>query len=159
LGFLFMTPPEENQGAYSRKALVTSPMPWSMVTRWEHTTVGHRGTDYERWKAERAEELLAQIEDIHPGFRQCIEKMETSSPLTIRDFYGVKEGSLYGFSKDCTNIALTQVPVITKIRNILLTGQNINLHGICGVPLTSISTCEAILGINYVLNRINECSD
>ena len=159
LGFLFMTPPEENQGAYSRKALVTSPMPWSMVRQWEHTTVGHRGTDYERWKAERAEELLAQIEDIHPGFRQCIEKMETSSPLTIRDFYGVKEGSLYGFSKDCTNIALTQVPVITKIRNLLLTGQNINLHGICGVPLTSISTCEAILGINYVLNRINECSD
>ena len=36
-----------------------------------------------------------------------------------------------------------------KIEKLLLTGQNNNLHGFCGVPLTAINTCEAILGINY----------
>jgi hypothetical protein len=25
------------------------------------------------------------------------------------------------------------------------------------VPLTAINTCEAILGLNYVVNKINEC--
>ena len=75
---------------------------------------------------------------------------------TAMDFYGIKEGSLCGFSKDWHNLAITQVPVVTKVKNLLLTGQNNNLHGFCGVPLTAIQTCEALLGQNYVLNKINE---
>lgn len=158
LGFLFMTPPDSNQGEYSRKVLVTAPMPYYMTRQWENTVVGHRGYEYELWKNDRTQDLLTLIDEMHPGFSNCIDRVEASSPLTIRDYYGVKEGSICGFSKDCTNIALSQVPVVTKIRNLLLTGQNNNLHGICGVPLTAINTCEAILGTNYVINKINECA-
>lgn len=157
LGFLMMTPPNENQGEYATKMLVTAPMPFEMVQKWENTTVGHRGADYEKWKEERAHELLAQMEEMYPGFSDAIEAINTSSPLTIRDFYGVKEGSICGYAKNCQNIALSQVPVVTKVRNLLLTGQNNNLHGFCGVPLTAINTCEAILGLNYVINKINAC--
>ena len=110
------------------------------------------------WKKRQADRLLSQIELIHPGFTDCIDRMETSSPLTIRDYYAVKDGSISGYSKDCHNIALSQVPVVTKISNLLLTGQNNNLHGFCGVPLTAITTSEAILGTNYVINRINSCA-
>jgi len=53
---------------------------------------------------------------------------------------------------------LTQIPVYTKVRNLLLTGQNINLHGICGVPLTAINTAEAILGTNTIINLINDAN-
>ena len=159
LGFLFMTPPEDNQGEYATKALVTAPMPWAMVKQWENTTVEHRGEEYLQWKEEKTRCLLSLIENLHPGFEGCIDKIVSSSPLTIRDFYGVKEGSISGFSKDCNNIALSQVPVVTKIKNLLLTGQNINLHGFCGVPLTAINTCEALLGTNVIINKINECND
>lgn len=159
LGFLFMTPPNEDQGEYATKVLVTAPMPFQMVKQWEHTTVGHRGADYEKWKADCARLLLEQLEEMHPGFSEAIEAINTSSPLTIRDYYGVKEGSICGYAKNCQNIILSQVPVVTKIRNLLLTGQNINLHGFCGVPLTAINTCEAILGINYIINKINACTD
>lgn len=154
LGFLMMTPPEEQQGPYARKVLVTAPMPFGMARRWEHTTTGHRGSDYEQWKQEMADHLLAMMEEMHPGFRDAVEAVNTSSPLTIRDYYGAKEGTLCGFSKDWQNIAFSQVPVVTKVRNLLLTGQNNNLHGFCGVPLTAIQTCEAILGMNYVIERI-----
>lgn len=154
LGFLLMTPPEPDQGPYSRKVLVTAPMPFDHVRRWEHTTTGHRGADYESWKQEMAERLLAQVEELHPGFREQIMAINTSSPLTIRDYYGVKEGAISGFSKDCRNITLSTVPVVTKVRNLLLTGQNNHLHGFCGVPLTSILTCEAILGQNKVLEKL-----
>lgn len=156
LGFLMMTPPNSHQGQYATKVLITAPMPFDMVRRWEDTTVGHRGAEYEAWKAKCAELLLAQIEEMHPGFQACIEAVNTSSPLTIRDFYGVKDGSICGFAKNCQNIVLSQVPVVTKVRNLLLTGQNVNLHGFCGVPLTAITTCEAILGRNYIVNKINE---
>ena len=157
LGFLFMTPPNHQQGQYATKVLVTAPMPFEMVKKWEHTVVGHRSEDYEEWKKEKTEALLRQIEDIHPGFRECIADINASSPLTIRDYYHVKEGSICGFSKDCHHIALSQVPVVTKVSNLYLTGQNNNMHGFCGVPLTAINTCEAILGINHVINKINEC--
>ena len=162
LGFLFMTPPEECSvgcdSCSASKALVTAPMPFEMVAQWENTTVGHRGSDYEGWKEEKAAALLRQVEDLHPGFGECIEAVNTASPLTIRDFYGAKDGTICGFSKDCRNIALSQLPVVTKIDNLLLTGQNNNLHGFCGVPLTAINTCETLLGMNYVINKINSCA-
>ena len=156
LGFLMMTPPEEHQGHYATKVLITAPMSFDMVLPWKDTTVGRRGKDYLAWKEEKSKALLAQIEEMHPGFGDCIEAVNTSSPLTIRDFYGVKDGSICGFSKDCRNITLSQVPVVTKISNLLLTGQNNNLHGFCGVPLTAINTCEAIVGINEIISKIEE---
>lgn len=163
LGFLFMTPPERGHSSTtsaegiaqnSTKALVTAPMPFSMVKKWENTTTGHRDASYEAWKTEMTEALLRQVEDMHPGFADCIEAINSASPLTIRDYYGAKEGTICGFSKDCQNIALSHLPVVTKIDNLLLTGQNNNLHGFCGVPLTAINTCEALLGINYVINKL-----
>lgn len=155
LGFLLMTPPEAEQGTYSRKVLVTAPMTFDHVKQWEHThTPGGRGVDYEAWKRVMAERLLDQVEELHPGFRSGVEAICTSSPLTIRDYYGVKEGAISGFSKDCRNITLSTVPVVTKVRNLLLTGQNNNLHGFCGVPLTAINTCEAILGQDYLIERL-----
>ena len=175
LGFLFMTPPEDantgtahnnrlgrqdgwTEGAtHANKAMVTAPMPFSMARAWEHTTTGHRDASYYDWKAQMTEALLRHVEEIHPGFSRCIEAVNSASPLTIRDFYGVKEGTICGFSKDCTNMALSHLPVVTKVGNLLLTGQNNNLHGFCGVPLTAINTCEAILGTNYVLNKMGQC--
>ncbi|MBO4663963.1 MAG: NAD(P)/FAD-dependent oxidoreductase [Bacteroidaceae bacterium] len=156
LGFLYMTPPEIEQGEYSTKLIVTAPMAWEYVKKWENTTVGHRGEEYEAWKKECCEKLLDMMEEVHPGIRDCIDKINTASPLTIRDYYGVKEGGMCGFSKDYKNIILSQVPVVTKIPNLLLTGQCNNLHGFCGVPLTAIVTSEVILGMNYVINKINE---
>ena len=150
-----MTPPTAEQGPFSRKMIITSPMSFDAVRRWEHTSTGKRGDEYLHWKKTQAEKLLGIMERIYPGFHEKIEAVHTSSPLTIRDYYHVKEGSMYGFSKDAQNIALSQVPIATKIGNLLLTGQNINLHGICGVPLTAINTAEALLGKNTLIRAIN----
>lgn len=155
IGFLFMTAPDDNQGEYATKVLITAPMLFEETAQWNDTMVGHRGDDYEKWKEEKAQQLLMRVEEIHPRFRDCIDKMITASPLTIRDFYGVKDGSLCGYSKDYKNMALSQVPVVTKVDNLLLTGQNNNLHGFCGVPLTAINTAEVILGKNFILNQLN----
>ena len=105
------------------------------------------------------EKLLDKMEEMYPNFRDCIEAMNTASPLTIRDYYGVKEGAMCGYLKDCNNMTLSRVPVVTKAKNLFLTGQNCGGHGFCGVPLTAISTCEAILGRNYILNKINGVSE
>ena len=155
LGYLMMTPPEEGQGEFAEKIILTAPMLWNEVSRWADSTVGHRPAEYLRWKEECAQILLDRMEMMFPGFRGCVEDYNTASPLTVRDFYGVKEGAMCGFSKDCHNLLLSQVTVVTKIPNLLLTGQNVTLHGFCGVPVTAINTCDVILGHNYVVNKIN----
>lgn len=155
LGFLYMTPPDIGQGEYATKLAVTAPMSWEEVSAWSGTSTGRRGEEYERWKKEHTDRILDCMEEIYPGFRGCVDAVDASSPLTIRDFYGVKQGSMCGFSKDCSNIILSQVPVFTKIPNLFLTGQNCNLHGLCGVSLTAVNTAEAIVGQNHILNQLN----
>lgn len=154
LGFLYMTPPDIDQGEFSNKMIITAPMSWDKVKQWEDTSVGRRGKEYEEWKLQCAEELISRMEELYPDFRSYIDKINSASPLTIRDYYAVKEGAMCGYSKDCNNIMLSQVPIVTKVKNLLLTGQNCNVHGFCGVPLTAINTSEVILGKNYVLNKI-----
>jgi all-trans-retinol 13,14-reductase len=154
-GFMYMTPSDDPQGDYATKVIINCLMPFSAVAQWSDTTVGHRGAAYEAWKHQLAERVLDRMECLHPGFRACVDQLWTSSPLTIRDFYNQPEGALYGVRKDCKDIMLSQLPIWTKVRNLLLTGQNINLHGICGVPLTAINTVEAMIGRDKVIEKIN----
>lgn len=157
-GFMLMTPPDSSQSECSRKVIITTPMSFERVRQWENTIVGKRGEDYLQWKESHVEMILNLVEKMYPDFRECVENINSSSPLTIRDFYGVKEGTMFGFSKNYKNIAMSHVPVVTKVDNLLLTGQNNNLHGFCGVSLTAIKTCEALLGRNYIINKVNQCA-
>jgi all-trans-retinol 13,14-reductase len=156
-GFMFMTPPEKHQGPFATKMVINCLMPFSAVERWAETTTGRRGADYELWKEKQAELIFSRMEQLYPCFRSSVEQWWTSSPLTIRDYYGEPDGALYGVRKDCRDIMLSQLPVCTKVSNLLLTGQNINLHGICGVPLTAVGTVEAIIGRNMLIDKINKC--
>lgn len=157
-GFMYITPPDENQGEYASRLLVHCIMNYDDVRRWENTSVGKRGREYERWKSERIEKILGRLERALPGIHSKIKDVYAASPLTIRDYYNTPEGAIFGNRKDCENIILSQLSVYTKIRNLLLTGQNINLHGICGVPLTAINTAEAILGTNTIVRQIGSPS-
>ncbi len=159
-GWMYMTPPvfdtPEASPSFSRKMIINCLMPFSVVEPWIHTTVGHRGEAYRTWKEKHIQKILDKMERLYPGFRGKIEYVEASSPLTIRDYYHQPEGALYGVRKDCKNMMLSQIPIYTKVRNLFLTGQNINLHGICGVPLTAINTAEAIVGENTIIDKLNE---
>lgn len=153
-GFMYMTS-DEDETHCATKMVINCLMPFSAVEQWKDTYVGHRGPEYERWKQRQTERVLNRMEQLIPGFHETIDKLWTSSPLTIRDYLDQPEGALYGMRKDCKDILLSQLPVFTKVKNLLLTGQNINLHGICGVPLTAINTVEAIIGRNKLIERIN----
>lgn len=157
-GFMYMTPPDSDQGEYASRLLVHSIMSYDQVREWEDTIVGHRGEAYDQWKQERVERIISRLENIFPGFRHMIANVYAASPLTIRDYYHTKEGAIFGYRKDCQNLMFSQLSVFTKVKNLLLTGQNINLHGICGVPLTAINTSEAILGTNTIVKEINHAT-
>ncbi|MBQ6084611.1 MAG: NAD(P)/FAD-dependent oxidoreductase [Bacteroidales bacterium] len=155
-GLMYVTPPVENQGEFANTMIIISMMSFDEVRRWEDTKTGHRSDDYEHWKRQMTEKVLSRMEQIYPDFRGSIEFSFASSPLTIRDFYGNKEGSNYGFQKDSNDLMLSQMSVFTKVKNLFLTGQNVNIHGFCGVSLTAIQTAEALVGHNEIVRKINK---
>jgi all-trans-retinol 13,14-reductase len=67
---------------------------------------------------------------------------------------GTRRAGAYGLFKDSTNIAASLIPIKTKVKNLLLTGQNVNMHGIGGVPMTAIETIQTIFADESVLNGI-----
>ena len=154
-GMMYLTPPVTMNDKYAQKMIINCIMSFDAVKKWENTTVGKRGEEYLAFKKRCEEQIINKLEKIFPEIRACIKSVYSASPLTIRDFYNQKEGALYGVKKDCNNMMLSHIPVRTKLKNLLLTGQNLNLHGIVGTPLTAINTCAELLGLEYLLNKIN----
>lgn len=154
-GFMYMTPPEDKQREFASKMVINCIMPYNVVEKWSDSVPMKRGEEYESWKAEHVKKVLSKLELLHPSISNMIEHVTASSPLTIRDYYNVKEGALYGFQRDCKNIALSQLSVFSKVKNLFFTGQCVNLHGICGVPLTAINTVEALTQNPDFIDKIN----
>ena len=153
---MFITPPLTGKEHFAEKMIVNCIMKYETVKKWEHTFTGKRGNEYEAFKKQCENKIIDKLENVYPDIRNCIQSVYSASPLTIRDYYNQKEGALYGVKRDCNDLVFSFIPIHTKLNNLLLTGQNINLHGILGVPLTAIRTCSALLGMEYLIGRIRE---
>ena len=152
-----MTQPDATDSRYAATMVIIVPMPFAWVRRWEESSVGKRGEEYEAWKKMQADKVLQFMEKtVTKGFMQSVAQVFTSSPLTIRDYLGNREGGLYGFHRDSNNLMLSRLSVYTKVENLYLTGQNINLHGMCGVALTAIATVCALLKRTDIISEIRD---
>ncbi len=135
-------------------------MRYEEVAPWQHTfnTTSReqpRGADYEAFKKQKAERLLDVIEQRFPGLRSSIDTYYTATPLSFRDYLGTGDGSLYGIQKDYKDTLKTMINPRTKLTNLYLTGQNLNLHGILGVTISAVMTSGEILGLDWLLGQIN----
>jgi all-trans-retinol 13,14-reductase len=155
-GFMAITPAVTRRDRFAEKMIVTCVMNFDTVRRWEGTTTGRRGDDYEAFKRQREERVMAKLERVFPGIGSCTRDVFSATPLTIRDYLGHREGALYGTRKDCRHVELSHIPVRTKLDNLLMTGQCVHLHGILGVPLTALVTCAELVGMERLLERIHQ---
>lgn len=155
-GFMLLTPPHSDSPEFAKTGIVNALMNFEEVRQWENTTVGKRGPEYKQFKQKCLGRVLAQIESCIPGFKETIESSFAASPLTIRDYTASKDGTLYGTEKNIHELVKSHISPRTKLKNLLLTGQNLNMHGILGVPLTAIQTCGELIGLNKLINKIND---
>jgi all-trans-retinol 13,14-reductase len=96
------------------------------------------------------------VVEIFPELISAIEISYSASPLTYRDYTGTCEGSMYGIVRDSTRPIESYISPRTKIPNLFLTGQSINLHGITGVLCGALITCGYIVEINKIIKQIDE---
>ena len=52
------------------------------------------------------------------------------------------------------SIMASHIPARTKFDNLLLTGQNLTVHGAIGVTLSAAATCSEIVGTEYLAKKI-----
>ncbi|SDH61906.1 phytoene desaturase family protein [Chitinophaga filiformis] len=135
-------------------------MRYEDVARWHNTfnTDSHpdeRCAEYQEFKKEKSEKLLDAVEKQYPGLRNCIHAYYSSTPLTYRDYLAMPEGSMYGIAKDASDPLKTMISAATRLPNLYLTGQNLNLHGILGVTMTAVVTSSVLLGMEKLINDIN----
>jgi all-trans-retinol 13,14-reductase len=147
------------KNGYAQSASIMSYIRYSEFDAWSGSfnTVlqpGYRGAGYEEFKEEKASRLFDLVEQQYSGLRNSVKAYHTLTPLTLRDYTGTPEGSIYGILRDYREPLKTFVPARTKIPNLLLTGQNLNLHGVLGVSVSAIVTCGELLGIDFLLDKI-----
>ena len=136
-------------------------MKYSDVEAWKdtfNTIVDEkaRGESYEAFKTRKTDRFLEMIELKFPGITDCIRSIHTSTPLSYRDYIGGHNGNMYGYEKDSNNPMKTFIPSKTKLDNLYLTGQSINMHGVLGVTIGAVVTCSEILGKDYLVSKINQ---
>ncbi len=153
-GFMLYTSESKKNPGFAESMIVLSPMHYNEMKPWENTSIKNRGDDYKEMKKQKAEQLLNVVEQKFPKIRECIDDYFSATPLTYRDYTGTVEGSMYGIKHDYNSPLHSTILPNTKIRNLFLTGQNTNLHGILGVSFGAILTCGHLLGLNNIITEI-----
>lgn len=153
-GLMYMTPPSENQGRWADRLIILSPMSFSQVEKWAGTDMKDRPEDYRRWKDEMTGKVLRRMETVLPGIRDMAEMILASSPLSVRDWYGCSSGAIYGLSREVSNVFGTGMSARTRLENLFMCGQDLNLHGLCGVWASSLLAAAHITGNDEIINKV-----
>ena len=156
VGGILMTCRMPEDGEYTRQVDLLTPMVWDECGQWSDTRVGRRGDAYKEMKERRADECIALAETVAPGFREMVSARYISTPLTYRDYVSSPHGSAYGVRKDFRNPMQTVLSPRTPVPNLYLTGQNLVLHGLHGVTMTSLFTCAEIVGKERIWNMLKD---
>ncbi len=159
--YMLSSTPSKHHPDYAESLTAISYMDFEEVKAWKETvnTVAdehERGLKYEQFKLEKAEKMITALERKIPNLRHFIKSIYTSSPLSYRDYIGSFEGNMYGYMKNSDNPLKTMVSPRTKIDNLFLTGQSVNMHGILGVTIGAFNTCAEILGKELIDGRLKQ---
>lgn len=159
--YMLTSTPSKHAAEFAESLTIISYMDFDDVKTWQKTvnTVvdeHERGKDYDEFKLERAHKMIDALEKKIPDLRKFITNIHTSSPLSYRDYIGSFDGNMYGYAKSSDNPLKTMVSPRTKVDNLFLTGQSVNMHGILGCTIGAFSTCAEILGKDVINERLTQ---
>jgi phytoene dehydrogenase-like protein len=155
-GYMLYTT-RDGESDYACSMTIITMMRFDEVKQWADSELGKRSDDYQHFKKEKEQALLRLVENKYPNISGCIAHAYASTPLTYRDYTGTINGSIYGIEKDCNNPVHTTVFPYTKIKNLLMTGQNTNIHGTLGVTMGALLTCASIINLEELMTEIKNC--
>lgn len=154
--YWFETPANSQSAELAGAVTILSPIGFEVFRKWSGTVTESRNREYEELKTTLAEKLLSKVFQQFPGLKSAIKKYHCSTPLTQIDYTGSPEGSAYGLIKDSEEPVKSHVLPNTSIKNLFLTGQNTNAHGMLGVSTGVFLTLANFIDINTIIQKIRD---
>ena len=157
--YIIYTPAYHKDKAYSSCFSVLTYMNYEEVKQWENSTHSNRPKEYLEWKKQMTNRILEVMEKDFPGLTDSIESIESLSPLSYKNYVNNVAGEMYGIEHDFNKPLYSRVFPNTKLENLYLTGQNVNMHGMLGVALASLLSVKSFVSINDLMEEINPEND
>ena len=153
--FYLLTPAHTNNDKFSEKLEIVTLMDYSVFDEFIENGIVIDRKGYNKLKQEKADELLSIAAKYFPDHISAIDKINIATPHTFQRYSDTIKGSSYGMIKDYKKAESVYFNPRTRIPNLFLAGSNINTHGIVGSAITSVLTCGKIVGLNKLINDIN----
>jgi phytoene dehydrogenase-like protein len=120
-------------------AEIIAPVSYGLFEKWKGKPWMDRGKEYELLKGKISETLLATVEKHLPGFREQVAYYELSTPLTVENFTGHREGNIYGFPASPRRFDLAMAPARKPLKGLALVGADAGSLGIVGAMMGGVA--------------------
>ena len=140
-------PDYENRHPGTATIEIVAPAPYQWFQRWEDSTWGKRGDDYDAFKTKLGERLMEHLYEKLPSLRGRVDYYEVSTPLSTNWFGGYQQGELYGLEHTAERLRSDWLSPRTGVKGLWLTGQDILTCGVTGAMMAGLMTTTAMVGV------------
>jgi all-trans-retinol 13,14-reductase len=137
---------------------IVAPAPYAWFEKWQGSTWGKRGDDYEALKKEFGERLMCYLYDKLPQLKGKIDYYEVSTPQSTKWFSGYQQGELYGLEHTAERLQQEWLGPRTRIPGLWLSGQDTLTCGVTGAMMAGMLTTMAMVGMRKmqpIMKRVN----
>jgi all-trans-retinol 13,14-reductase len=124
---------------------------YSWFKNFEDQICGKRSSEYNNLKKEYANIMLDRLYLLFPQIRGHVIKTEVSTPLSTKHFSNYKSGEIYGIAHNPKRFDLKFLRPKTKIKGLVLVGQDITIVGVAGAMLSGMLAAITILKFKVIL--------
>jgi len=135
---------KEHPGKSTIEIVVPAPFQW--FEKWQGSKWQKRGADYDRFKKEISDHLIAILLEKLPQLEGRIHYVELSSPLSTVHFSNYQQGEIYGIDHTPQRFEQRWLRTDTPLKNLYLTGQDIVTCGVGGALSAGVLTAIRVLG-------------
>ncbi len=126
---------------------IVAPAPYKWFEKWQGSTWGKRGGDYDTLKDELGERLMQHLYEKLPQLKGKVDYFEVSTPMTTGWFAGYSQGELYGLNHTTERMQQDWLGPRTRIPGLWLTGQDVLTCGVTGAMMAGMLTTMAMVGM------------
>jgi all-trans-retinol 13,14-reductase len=128
-------------------------VPWSSFSRWRGSRWQRRAEDYEAFKRELHDALLAQYLEYMPELEPLIRHAELSTPLSTDHFVRPHAGSIYGLEPTPDRFANPWLRARSPIEGLFFAGSEVSTVGVVGAMMGGVLaalSAEPIAGMRLM---------